>query len=386
MDNDLKSIFHEQEPSVSPLDLGARMPSAVSSTASVDTGASLYHKRKLSANQSDEEKPVSKLPRVFDKGTQLNGVEEDNPCNITIAKTFQRLKTSRTSQKSQPGVSKSAVASRKLREKAASGTYTASEKRLETWKAKITDLDPSARFDPKDSQKVLHSQCNAWVRVKEPGDATRFKRHVETCQVKPVPVRGTLVGMGWLTKKSEVGTSSSGEGEGWDRGKEAMEDRVRMPCRGLSEMDDALIDLYLKRTQVGGGGGRSIHVISGERFNKKFMNLTCAQIEEVYVTQRAEWRWTNDHANSRVYSRKCERFTSSHSLALSLCAECKDLVILKAFTDAINKPMPLEKNLKFRNTRYIHPTLVRIYKKAKGLRAIIEHIVSDGHQLPGSPN
>jgi hypothetical protein len=184
------------------------------------------------------------------------------------------------------------------------------------------------------------------------------------------------MGMGWLVKKGS-GTSGDGKDEGRDDRKEGVEDLRKMPCRGVSAMDDVSIDRYLKRTWVGGGGARSIHVISRERFKTEFRYLTRAQREEVQMVQRAERRWTNDHVSARVHSRKCKLFTSSHSLASSLCFECRDLLNLKAFTDAIHKPMPSDKNLKFTNMQYLHPDLRRLYKKVKGLRAIIEQTVSD---------
>ena len=223
--------------------------------------------------------------------------------------------------------------------------------------------------------RVFHSRCSTWLCTKEPGDTTRFRQHGEMCRAKPVPAHGTLMGMGWLVKK-EAGTSGDGKDEGRSEREEGVEDVRKMPCRGASAMDNTLIDRYLKRTWVGGGGGRSIHVVSRERFKKEFRYLTRAQREEVQMTQRAEWRWTNNHINARVHSRKCKLFTSSRSLASSLCVECEALLNLKAFTDAIRKPMPLDENLKFTNTQYLHPDLKHLYTKVKGLRAIIEQTVS----------
>jgi hypothetical protein len=63
-------------------------------------------------------------------------------------------------------------------------------------------------------------------------------------------------------------------------------------------------------------------------------------------------------------------------LASSLCVECKALLDLKAFADAIRKLMPLDENLEFTNTQYLHPDLKHLYMKVKGLRAIIEQTVS----------
>lgn len=375
-----------EEPLSSDVDTPAL--STVSSITSADLDKdlnSLNHKRKLSVSPSDEIKAARKFPRTSYKKVESSGTEEgrsDDDNHAGSTKTFRHLKISCESRKSQPGMSRSAAASRKLRKKASSGTYVLQGKRLETWKKKIANLDRGAQFDRKNSRRVFHSQCSNWVLVKEPGDTTRFKHHVETCQAKPVPVRGTLTGMGWLTAKKEVGTSSDRKDGGRNARGEGAKDRVNMPCRGVSEMDNPLVGQYLTRAGAGGGGGRSIHVISSERFKKDFKYLTCAQKDEVQATQRAEWRWTNDYASSRVYSRKCMRFTLSHSLALSLCAECEGLLVLKAFSDIIRKPVPSGENLKFINAQFLHPVLGRLYKKAKGLRAIIEESVSKTYHLP----
>ena len=96
--------------------------------------------------------------------------------------------------------------------------------------------------------------------------------------------------MGWLVVKKEVVTSSDEEGGGRNGEGEGVKDRARMPCRGVSDMDNKLVDHYLKRTGVGGGGGQSVYVISGQWFGKKFKNLTHAQKDEAEATQRAEWR------------------------------------------------------------------------------------------------
>jgi hypothetical protein len=98
---------------------------------------------------------------------------------------------------------------------------------------------------------------------------------------------------------------------------------------------------------------------------------------EVQETQRAEWIWRKDHLNVRVYATNCERFTLSCSLPPSLCPKCKPLLLLKSFTNAIKKKVPLDKNLKFTNKQYLNPVLVHLYAKVKGLRWIIKHPVSN---------
>jgi hypothetical protein len=77
--------------------------------------------------------------------------------------------------------------------------------------------------------------------------------------------------------------------------------------------------------------------------------------------------------------------TSSRSLASSLCATCRRLLALKAFTDAIRKKMPSDKNLKYTNAQYLNPTLGHLYAKIKGLRAIIEHPVGNAQLFQNLP-
>lgn len=262
------------------------------------------------------------------------------------------------------GMSQSAKNSRTNREEVKSGTYVLRPKRFENWKTKILGIETEVQFDENKPQEVFHQPCERWVKVKEPGDTTRFKEHLKTCKTKPVPVKGTLMGMGWLKKaKGEGGTKGS------------VSRKPTMPCRGVTAMDNPLVDQYLNRTGAGGGGAPSIHTISKKRFGMEYRCLTREKKDEVNAVQRAEWVWRNDH-NGRVYATDCVGFTSSRSLAESLCCKCKALLDLKAFTVAISKRMPSDENMKFNNARYVSSVLLRLYARIHGLRNIIEQPVS----------
>ena len=379
--SDNETTNEGEEPPISDIDTPTLLTasSAVSDNGS-DNVKPVDHKRKLSISPSNKRKTPCKLPKTVYRQARSNNTEVAYQNNNTYNSSETRVNVdgatvvdTHARHKAGSGTSQSALASRILREGVTSGTYVIREKRFENWKEKISNLDPDARFDRANPRKVLHSRCSAWVLVKEPGNTTRFKQHIKTCRVKPIPAGGTLMGMGWLTVKKDVEMSSNGRvGE-----MESGEGKAKMPCRHLSNVDNLFIDRYLKRTGAGGGGGRSIHVISKERFKKEFRYLARAQKEEVQETQKAEWAWKNDHLNLRVYATDCERFTSNDSLALSLCAKCKLLLTLNAFTNATHKKTPLDKNLKYTNREYLNPVLGRLYAKINGLRAIIEHPVSN---------
>lgn len=341
---------------------------------------SVDRKRKLTISPPNEGEATHKFPRAAYVQMRSNDTEgtyqsdddaHDSPgthADVSDAAATVRTNLSSVGRKTRTGTSKSALASRKIRDRVASKTHAMSKKRLKNWQKKMTDLDPDVQFDPENTCRVRHSPCSTWLLVKEAGDATRFKQHVEGCRVKPIAAGGTL--MAWF-KVKEVGAS------GDDEKKESKKCGVKMPCRGVSDMDEVLIDQYLKRTGSAGGGGRSIHIISKERFKKKFQCLTRAKKNVVQEMQRAERVWQNDHLNLRVHATDCKRFTFNHSLSLSLCPKCEELLTLNSFTIAIQKKQPEEKNLKFTNKQYLNSALGQLYVAAKGLRVIIEHPVSD---------
>lgn len=346
------------------------MSSAVSADEDEEI-ASLHRKRKrdpsihLSNKRNVDRKFLGTHTKIDERGQPDNARRVyHNPTPAVDADIEDNTNSVKSHYK--PGTSRSAQASRKLREKANDGTYIVHTKKLETWKTKIRGIDPDVGFDDSDPRRVLHTRCTQWVLVKEPGDTTRFKEHIRACLAKPVPVGGTLMGMGWL----KVVENTKGK-------KENIERKLTMPCRGVAELDNPLIDQYLNRTGAGGGGARSIHLISEERFNTEYKYLTKDQKDEVCTTQRLGWAWRNDHLSLRVYATNCRGFTSSHSLTTSLCPECKSLLDLKVFTVAIRKKIPLDENAKYINTRYINPALVRLYEKFEGLKKIVEQPVSD---------
>ena len=351
-------------------------------------------KRKLPISLPGKGKTVHKFPRTANRQAWPNNPERihrngRDECNSsgTLGNTTDTATTNAHTSLSRSvigdhlianhetysGTSQLALASRRLRKEVASGAYVVKRKRFENWREKLSNLDKDAQVDDKNPRKVFHSRCSTWIFVKEPGDTTRFKVHIGTCQAKPIPTDGTLMGMGWLKLGKKAGMSNDSK----HRAKGSGKGEVKMPCRGVSDMDDQLVDHYLNRMGAGGGGGRSIHVILMGRFGGKFRYLTRSQKEVVQEVQRAEWAWRNDYLNLRIYATNCERFTSSHSLALSLCAKCNRLLVLKAFTNVIHRKTSLDENLKYTNAKYLNPVLGCLYRRVKGLWMIIEQPVSN---------
>jgi hypothetical protein len=72
------------------------------------------------------------------------------------------------------GNSKSATASRALREKFRAGRLEVDENQFEAWQRKFRAEDPTVEFDEKQVFSVRHSKCGVFIKAKEPYDATRF--------------------------------------------------------------------------------------------------------------------------------------------------------------------------------------------------------------------
>ena len=326
--------------------------------AVVDSKASTIFENEL-AMQIDDEGPTNlpqKRPRYLDWPKSDSDDDSSDDPDIRPRKFT----------KSGEGTSKSAVASRLLRESVKEGSFTINDEKFQNWRSKILQSDPDAEFDAHNLWKVRHSVCGEWKRVKEPYDATRWNKHVRECEEemkrKKIVKTPSLFSMGFVKveKKKTV----------------KIEPPSQVPCPGITEADDARIAKYLKRTGVLGGGGRSLTVISKEKFGRSFTKLKYAKSRKTVVDiQMHEWKWRNDHENLRVYSASCQKVVYSRSADSKRpkpCLSCITVLRSRGFKNAIRIPIPSDKNYKFVNFRFRNKLLGRIFGRTIGVKHIIE--------------
>lgn len=272
--------------------------------------------------------------------------------------------------KSGEGTSKSAVASRSLRKSVKSGTFIINQEKYRNWKTKILQSDHDAEFDEHDLWKIRHSVCGKWKRVKEPYDATRWKKHLRDCEdmkKKKIFKTPSLFSMGFVKVAKNARTM--------------IEPRKlpNVPCPGITEADDARVTKYLKRTAALGGGGRSLAVISMERFKKLFSKLEFAKSKKTVVdVQKHEWKWRNDHENLRVFSTSCQKDVpdrSTNAKRPKPCSNCITVLQSRPFKNAIRVPIPSDENYKFVNSRFRNKLLGNIFARTIGVKHIIEEDV-----------
>ena len=319
-----------------------------------------------SAMQVDDEGPTN-LPLASQKRPQQS--DSSNSDNDTSDDSSDSSDTRPLKYiKSGDGTSKSAVASRSLRKSVKSGTFNINQEKFRNWKTKILQSDHDAEFDKHDLWKVRHSVCGEWKRVKEPYDTTRWKKHLRDCEEmkkKKIVKTPSLFSMGFIKVAKQAGSMV----------KESQKS-PHVPCPGITEADDARVTKYLKRTAALGGGGRSLAVISKEKFKKLFSKLKFAKSRKTVVDiQMHEWKWRNDHENLRVYSTSCQKTVpdrSTNAKRPKPCSSCITVLQSRPFKNAIRVPIPSDENYKFVNFRFRSKLLGNIFGRTIGVKHIIE--------------
>lgn len=115
-------------------------------------------------------------------------------------------------------------------------------------------------------------------------------------------------------------------------------------------------------------------------FQKLFSKLGKQRKRKVLDSQRHEQKWRNDHANIRVFAVACKKTVTDQASKRPLpCEACAAVLKSKAFTNALHKPTPDEKNYIYTNHRFRTPLLGSIYARTVGLKDLIEAKV--GHRL-----
>ena len=310
--------------------------------------------------------------------SSLSQSSKKRPCTPSIIgdTTSPAGSDAKKRRKETQGMSKSALASRTLRESFRNGKLEMDEKKLANWKQKCRLKDANVEFDKKNIS-ARHSKCGEFIKMKEPYDATRFNDHVKNCTPetrKKRPAAGMPSLWKWVAPTKD---SSSSLGSTHTR----VESKPDYPCPGLTELDNSRIPIYLRRTGFVGGGARALTDIAKDRFGHAFSELGVKKKQEVMDVQLHEHMWRNDHQGLRVFATKCKRQVPKPALNSRTrpCDECSALLLNKRFKAILRKPTPDDKDFIYTNHRYRSKNLGEIYARTIGLRQIIENPVCHSH-------
>ena len=283
-----------------------------------------------SAMQVDDEGPTNLSPQNHpqcsnsdssDSGSDNLNDSSDDSSDSSDARPFKYVKSGE-------GTSKS-VASRSIRQSVKSGTFIINQERYRNWKTKILQSDRDREFDEHDLWKIRHSEsvCGKWKKVKEPYNTTQWKtwKHLKDCEdmkekIFKIP---SLFSMGFVKVAKKAQTM--------------VIEPQNVPCLGIR------VTKYLKRTAALGGGGRSLAVISKERFKKKFSKLKLAKSKKTVVSIQIafnEWKWRRTYVFFQPRVKRMCPDRSSNAKRPRPCPHCIAVLRSRPFKNAIRIPIP----------------------------------------------
>ena len=253
------------------------------------------------------------------------------------------------------GESRSAVASRKLKESLKSGQFVADERRQEVFEEKCRKMGGGVKFRYGEKWEVLHQKCGKWLVMNEPYNATRFKSHLKTCpagntkghnssisdffqlQANPAEVRVSTsrsmrppivmaqkhINIGSCPLKVDLKTPPI--------------IAESLPCLGLREDHDARIPKYISRALTEGAGSQSESRIATKLFGDgtKYSELGDKAKELVQAAQIHSRAWTINRELRAIYSTNCRKTVDAKSVE-SACSKCLGVLRLKAFKKALS--------------------------------------------------
>ena len=293
------------------------------------------------------------------------------------------------------GPSRSAAATRKLRESMKSGTFVADEQKKAVYERKCIGMDEKARFRYQKRWEVLHSKCGKWLAMSEPYNTTKFKIHIEGCRSKGQNgliddffKRQCRNETGVTTKAAKPGGRKHIIVGGW-RSKSLMSIRsnpsppsspVSKPklqgCRGIGKEHNGRIPIYISRALTDGAGSRSESAITAMLFgdNVKYSHLDEKSRSDVLVAQVKLRSWTICRELRVVYSTKCYNFLSPGTS--TTCDECLALLKLDTFKKALRMEPPPPETAKFTPRRQYDGIrdLGINYAKIKGLAGLLDDV------------
>jgi hypothetical protein len=283
------------------------------------------------------------------------------------------------------GISRSATASRKLKQSMMDGSFVISPQKQRNYEQEIQLVDREAAFQYGNTWTVYHSQCGKWFTMSEAYNTTKFKLHAKSCKAssgKTSTIDAWAKKLGWKVKDKTLALTLAPVGKSnaatvltkpsvhvAEVEVEQLKPPHYVPCPGIAAKTDPRVAVYILRTGAGGGGARSVTAIARERFGLPFHELDDDNQDVVRALQQHEHTWRNDHTNKVVFSTKCNTRVDPER---QCCERCLNVLNSSAFKNALRVPLPPNANYKFLNRQYRNDSLGLIYAKSAGLQELFE--------------
>ena len=291
-----------------------------------------------SSNDAGEKLQERKKRKRADKGD--TGTDDDESCK-------------------ERGGSRSAVASRKLKESLKTGQFVVNEQKKDAFEERCRQMDDGVKFRYGEKWEVLHQKCGKWTTMAEPYNTTRFKSHLDNCRSRNTKGHNgcisdffkpqtKLAGLEAPAKNTKPITTARRQviihGRSVNPHLETPPIIAEfLPCLGLREVHNNRIPIYISRALTEGAGSQTDSHITAKIFGDgmKYSELGDKGKQLVQASQVHSRAWTISRELHAIYSTNCQKATSAKS-ADNTCSECLGVLRLQAFKKALKvKPASL---------------------------------------------
>ncbi|KAA1468573.1 hypothetical protein DENSPDRAFT_814932 [Dentipellis sp. KUC8613] len=257
--------------------------------------------------------------------------------------------------------------------------FRANSQSLDRFRNKVLAEDPHAEFKSHDLCAVRCSACATWIQMRVLYDLKRWKEHRTSAKCTKQRSKGLITKslQSFFSPKTTPSTAFTKAGAGSPL--QGTVETSKVPCSGLTRDANRLVDKYLRRTAVDGGGAPSRECIAVQLFHResrlcRWSALTYAERMKVTRREQQLYKWLNKHSLGAVFSTKCAGQASpSPSIPdYAPCTQCLHLLHLHTFQNALNVPLPLDKNTKFTPKQYRSSALGDLYLRHQGLQELVE--------------
>jgi hypothetical protein len=296
--------------------------------------------------------------------------------------------------------SRSAVASRKLKQRVKSGGFVVDERKRKRFEEKCIEMDGRADFCYRGaSWQVLHSKCLKWYAMSEPYNATRFRTHLGKCKARGEQGNLSIMsffkpkGVGEIDAEAKTKITPSARKQIFVGGATSASVIIKpphtdngitlksQPCCGVSDTQNPLVSTYISRTVVEGAGSISLKRATQMTYGNdvKYSELTNDQKAVVATTQAHLRLWTINRELRVVFSTKCTKFVEQDRYPEVICGNCDRVAQSDAFRRSLRvKQTPLDR-MKYIPTKYRGPMedLGAKFASTRGLAELLQDVSSD---------
>jgi hypothetical protein len=240
--------------------------------------------------------------------------------------------------------------------------------KFEKFKGKVLELDSRAEFHRTDRLKVRCGQCGIYIICRAENNMERFREHRRSQKCKKgagdQPSLNKFFVTGALKKA---------------RAKPVVHN---VSCPGLGHCQDPQITRYLSRSSAcyGGAPHRSAlkkQILKFWPRRPGYRRLSLKELQSrIKTAERAQVAWSNDHSAGVVFSTKCtsRAIVEIGSSLVLPCNECRKILHLRIFRNALRRLPPKIQNWKYTPKEYRNELLGKAYMRHAGVQEFMKKV------------